>query len=168
LHQLTRVPSQLRAYRDWSTQIKNEWGSSMNYLVKNRLYWDPIPNTAGQGLRFEAKSPVPFQERSDYRIIINDWPYGWTDDIRHICIWLKNFLPVDPVRGALLPGGKAMVDAFVKESIEKKLGVEGEDKVIWFKNHTILQSIPGVDHVHLLVRGVDDAALDKILEKPTF
>jgi len=140
----------------------------MNFLIRNRLYWDPEPNEGEKGVKFKAKSSVPFQERSDYRIIVNDWPYGWTEDIRHICVWLKNSLPVDSVRGAILPEGREMVDKFVRDSIEKRLGVVGEDKVIWFKNHTIIQSIPGIDHIHVLIRGIDDASIDRILEKPPF
>ena len=31
-----------------------------------------------------------------------------------------------------------------------------EEKVVWFKNWTALQSVPGMEHVHVLVREVPD------------
>jgi hypothetical protein len=97
---------------------------------------------------------------------MNDWPYGLAPGIKHICVWLKVRLPVDDVMGDLTDEGRKMVDRFVQETFVQGLGVEGADQVIWFKNWTGLQSIRGVDHVHVLVRDVDEEKLEGILEKP--
>jgi hypothetical protein len=126
-----------------------------------------LPNEgAEQGLRFAIQNPVPFAARSDYRILLNDWPYGNETGIIHICVWLKTPLPVESVKGALTPEGTAMVDAFVKSDIERPLKIEGQDRVQWFKNYTVLQSIRAVDHVHVLIKDVDFLTVEQILEKP--
>jgi hypothetical protein len=166
---LTRLPSQLQAYRVWSTAIKVQYGSVTGFLLRKRLYWEPLSLANPDGpLKFAAKSDTPFVERSDYRILINDWPYGLEPGIRHVCVWLKNRLPVDSHLGALLPKGTEMCRKFVEDTFVKPLGVEGQDKVQWFKNPTLLQSLRGVEHIHVLVRDIDVKDLDGILEIPPF
>jgi hypothetical protein len=59
-----------------------------------------------------------------------------------------------------------MVDEFVDHTFVKGLGVEGLDRVLWFKNWTGLQSVRGVEHVHVLVRDVERDKLDGIVERP--
>lgn len=117
---------------------------------------------------FEYKSPIPFAERDDYRILINDWPYGLEPNLRHICVWLKTPLPVDNQLGALTAEGFEMVEKFVRETFDRPLGVEGDDKVVWFKNPTSIQSIRSVHHVHVLIRDVEFEAIQKIVEIPPF
>ncbi|KAF2673949.1 hypothetical protein BT63DRAFT_397835 [Microthyrium microscopicum] len=164
---LTRQPSQLRAYMAWSSQVREEYGSTTNFLLQKRLRWTPLTSVdEDPALRFAMKNPVPFAARSDYRILLNDWPYGNEPGITHICVWLKTPLPVDSVKGALTAEGTAMVNAFIKNEIEQPLKVEDQDKVLWFKNYTSLQSIRTIDHVHVLIRGLDLSKIDKILEKP--
>jgi len=166
LEKLTRLPSQLHAYLIWSAEIKAQYGSITAFLLKKRVQWDPLPSTSeASAPTFSYENPVPFADRSDYRILMNDWPYGLAPGIKHICVWLKVRLPVDDVMGDLTDEGRKMVDRFVQETFVRGLGV-GVDQVIWFKNWTGLQSIRGVDHVHVLVRDVDEEKLEGILEKP--
>ena len=56
-----------------------------------------------------------------------------------------------------------MVKKFVTTEFEQKLGVEGQDKVLWFKNWTGLQSVRGLEHIHVLVRQIDMEKLDRII-----
>jgi hypothetical protein len=165
LEKLTRLPSQLRAYRDWSAKIRDKYGSTTNFLLQKRLYWEPI---LGPELHFAIRNPVPFADREDYRILRNDWPYGNEPGIVHICVWLKTPLPSRADTGMLTEEGHAMVERFVKRTFEEGLGLVGRDQVIWFKNSTVLQSIRTIDHVHVLMRGVDDDVLKRILETPPF
>lgn len=167
LERLTRLPSQLRAYQAWSAQIKEEYGSTTNFLLQKRLYWKLLPAEGDEApFKFEIANDVPFAARSDYRILLNDWPYGLEPCITHICVWLKTPLPVDSIEGALTPEGTAMVDKFIDEKIIRPLGAVGQDKVQWFKNYTVLQSIRSIDHVHVLIRNIDLQVIDRLLEKP--
>ena len=109
--------------------------------------------------RFELRSEVPFEDPADYKIIKNDWTYAVTEGISHIVVWSKKVLPAD-AEGALTPEGRRLVEDFVKREFRDKVGEEKEgDKVMWFKNTTILQSVRALEHVHVLVRGVDEQVL---------
>jgi hypothetical protein len=90
--------------------------------------------------------------------LINDWPYGLTPGIRHIIVWLKNTLETEPIRGDLTPMSRQQVESFIQKTfVDKVKGLPGEqDRVIWFRNWRALQSVPGMDHVHVLIRDVPD------------
>jgi len=168
LDKLTRLPSQLRKYRAWSEDIREQYGSITNFLVQKRLYWQPLPSDeVDSAPKFAAQNTIPFAERSDYRILINDWPYGLEPGITHVCVWLKAPLPSDE-RGQMEPLSRELATSFVNETFAQGLGVESEDRVVWFRNPPALQSVRSVDHLHVLIRGVDRRLIDKIVENPPF
>ena len=133
-----------------------------NYLLKERLHWVPLPKS--EPVAFAVNNPVPFADGEDFKILRNDWPYGFEKGIVHICVWLKSRLPVTPDTGDLMPDGRKAVEVFVREAFTKRLGLEGKDQVLWFKNSVMLQSVRGLEHIHVLVRDVDEADLAKVLE----
>lgn len=131
--------------------------------MQTRLKWTPSPrSTAETGPIFDYEDPVAFQNPHDYQILPNDWPYGLDQGIVHLIVWLKNRLEVEPTRGDLTPKSRAQVDDFIQwkfvKPIESILG--DTDRVIWFKNWVSLQSVPGIDHVHVLLRGVPQDIVD--------
>ncbi|KAF1941791.1 hypothetical protein EJ02DRAFT_403694 [Clathrospora elynae] len=162
LEELKRWPSSLKAYLAWTAHVKQKFGSVMAYLLTQRLFWEPIEDETG-ALRFHVRNVVPFADTSDFRILKNDWGYAFEPGVRHVVVWLKQRLPVDE-RGALSRDGRRMVEEFVGKEFRVKAG-EGEgkggSKVIWFKNTTNLQSVRGLEHVHLLVRDVDEEVLEQ-------
>lgn len=136
----------------------------MNFVVQTRLKWTPSPrSTPETGLLFDYEDPVPFNNSHDYQILPNDWPYGLAPGIVHLIVWLKNRLEVEPTRGDLTPKSRAQVDAFIQwkftRPLESLLG--DTDRVIWFKNWVSLQSVPGIDHVHVLLREVPQVVIDE-------
>jgi hypothetical protein len=139
-----------------------------NFILQKRVCWtdaDPASLLAGSPFFADVKSPIPLAHHEDYRILINDWPYGLAPGITHICVWLKVRLPVDDANGDLTDEGRRMVDAFVQETFVEGLGTEGRGQVMWFKNWTGLQSVRGLEHVHVLVRNVDRERLGALLER---
>ncbi|KAF2202711.1 hypothetical protein GQ43DRAFT_470664 [Delitschia confertaspora ATCC 74209] len=161
LEKLLRVPSSLKAYLAWSAHVKKEYGSATNYLLDQRLGWTPLSKEGV--LRFPLANPTPFADPRDFKILRNDWPYGLDAGIYHIVVWLKKPLPVDQ-RGALTEEGRQMVERFVGKVFREKVGEEREgEKVLWFKNSRDLQSVRGLEHVHVLVRGVGKGELGEWL-----
>lgn len=109
--------------------------------------------------RFELKNETPFADPADFKIIKNDWTYAVTPGISHIVVWSKKPLPVDG-EGGLTPEGRKLVTDFVDREFRQKVGEEKEgERVQWFKNTTNLQSVRSLEHVHVLVRGVDEGVL---------
>jgi hypothetical protein len=162
LDTLTRFPSDLRRYRKWHASIKDQYGSMTNFVVQNRLQWTPLPSSdPAAGPTFAMDNPTPFASPKDYRILPNDWPYGVSPGIKHLVVWLKTRLPVDDdQKGDLTKEGREMIDDFVHERFIKKFGA---DRVLWFKNWTQIQSVRGVEHVHIFVRDVRDEDLQKLV-----
>ena len=163
LEELKRWPSSLKAYLAWTAHVKQRYGSVTTYLLQQRLFWNPIEDKTG-ALRFHVRNEVPFADSDDFRILRNDWGYAFEPGIRHIVVWLKQRLPVDE-QGALSAEGREMVDAFVRREFRDKAGeAEEGSKVMWFKNSTNLQSVRGLEHVHVLVRDVDEGVLSRWME----
>jgi hypothetical protein len=124
-----------------------------------RLRWQPLPSsTPKTGPVFELKNPTPFVNPEDYKIIPNDWPYGLAPGITHIVVWIKHRLESHPGRGDITSKSRTQIQEFVQRTfVDRVRGLPGErDKVQWFKNWTELQSVPGLEHLHVLVRDVPE------------
>lgn len=122
----------------------------------------PLPSSSPDtGPLFITESDVPFVSENDYKVLLNDWPYGLEPGIVHLVVWLKTRLAVKGDEGYLTADSKALVDEFVKRVFEDRLAEDGHagDKVLWFKNWVGLQSVRGVEHVHILVRDVPQSIL---------
>jgi hypothetical protein len=150
---LKRKPSDLRRYMKWTADTKAEYGGITNFLLAHRLpkAWGPPP--------FKPVSNTPFADPSDYRVLINDWPYGFVPGITHIVVWSRTPIATDNAVGDMTPDSKRTVTEFIKRYFIDSLGPGGEDRVVWFKNWVALQSVRTVDHVHVLVRDVEPAVL---------
>ncbi|KAL1867751.1 hypothetical protein VTK73DRAFT_4013 [Phialemonium thermophilum] len=159
---LKRKPSDLRRYMKWTAETKAQYGSMTNYLLAHRLpkAWGRPP--------FTPLSAVPFQEPADYRVLVNDWPYGLTSDITHIVVWSRTLIPTDPETGDMTPESRATVAAFVKRYFADRLGPGGQDRVLWFKNWVALQSVRTLEHIHVLVRDVDPVLLAEWTEEQEY
>ncbi|RMZ88023.1 hypothetical protein DV736_g4749, partial [Chaetothyriales sp. CBS 134916] len=156
---LKRWPSDLRRYITWSSETKAKYGSVPNYVMQERLKWVPLPSsTLETGPRFAVVNATPFADQHDYKIMPNDWPYGMAPGIRHLIVWLKTRLESEPSRGDMTPKSRQQVQDFIQATfIDRVKDVpDDNDKVIWFRNWTALQSVPGMEHVHVLVRDVPE------------
>ncbi|DAA78612.1 TPA_exp: Uncharacterized protein A8136_2397 [Trichophyton benhamiae CBS 112371] len=156
LELLKRKPSDLRRYAAWSSTIKARYGNIANFLCKERLHWpiDRDPQTLCQ-------NPTLFADPRDYKILRNDWPYGLTPDITHMCVWVKNRIDTAPENGDVTEESRALIDDFVHRTFTSHLSrfSDAADRVIWFKNWTALQSIRSLEHIHVLVRGIPDKVI---------
>lgn len=150
---LKRKPSDLRRYMKWTAETKAAYGSMTNFLLQHRLpkSWGTIP--------FTPASEIPFKDPSDYRVLVNDWPYGLTPGITHFVVWTRTTIPTDPETGDVTAESRRLIVDFVKTYFSDKLGPGGEKRVMWFKNWVALQSVRALEHVHVLVKDVDPAVV---------
>lgn len=166
-----RYPSHLRRYLTWSNETKAVYGSISGFVCQERLKWAPASSQVkGQektrkeleGLK--PRSPVPFGDPEDYKILRNDWPYATSPDIAHLVIWLKTPFAVSHPEGNLLPESREQIRNFVKhrflKPLEEQYGTDNaENRVLWFKNWSTLQSVGALEHFHCFVRGASEDLL---------
>lgn len=138
----------------WTAETKAQYGSMINYILANRLprEWGSPP--------FKPESNVPFENEADYKVLLNDWPYGLEEGITHIVVWSRTLIETESERGDLTEESRRVLGDFVKRRFVDDLE-DGEDRVLWFKNWVALQSVRALEHIHVLVRGVDDDTLEK-------
>ena len=156
---MKRWPSDLKRYMKWSTEVKARYGSVPNYIMEERLKWVPLPSsTPESGPQFAVVNEIPFADPQDYKIMPNDWPYGMAPGIRHLNVWLKPRLESEPTKGDVTAKSRQQIEDFIQKTFTDRVkDLPGDhDKVMWFKNWKALQSVPGMEHVHVLVRDVPE------------
>jgi hypothetical protein len=142
LDEFTRVPSALRAYREYMYGLGRTYrGGVLEFILRERLRWDTT-DAHDQGL---------FADGRDWKILRNDWPYGWAEEIAHLVVWTRFPFPTDPHTGDLTLEAKQAVESFV---VEHFVGAVhgGREDVLWFKNWAALKSVPELEHFHVLLR----------------
>lgn len=159
LEELKRLPSDLKKYLAWSHDIKARYGSITTFVIQERLRWTPLGQTDEGPPKFGNVSSVPFADARDYAVLVNDWPYGLAPGILHLLVWSKTPIPVDSERGDVTPESRRLIVDFVQRYFVDEVE-RGWEQVLWFKNWVSLQSVRGVDHVHVLVRDVPGSVVE--------
>lgn len=158
LETLKRLPSDLRRYFAWSASIKQQYGGIVPFVIQKRLYWTPIsPDGPPQ---FNHISSIPFDDPRDYAVLRNDWPYGFEAGITHLVVWTKTPIETNDSRGDVTAASRQIIEDFVRRYFVVDLE-RGEERVQWFKNWVSLQSVRGLDHIHVLVKDVPEELIEK-------
>jgi hypothetical protein len=108
-----RAPSNLRRYRKFVHDISMAHGSVLEFMLRYRLRWTDV-----------TPHGPPFTDPRDIKILYNDWPYGFADEIVHLVVWTKFALPEDPVTGDLTKEMRAMIANFVDNVFVAEAGPE--------------------------------------------
>lgn len=169
LEDLKRRPTDLKRYLAWSHDTKARYRSITAFVVQERLKWNPVDE---ENLRFDYASVdgMPFQDERDYAILRNDWPYGLEAGIEHLLVWSKVPISVDAERGDVTVESRERIVQFVERVFVRALAQDGDmesawQRVLWFKNWVSLQSVRGVDHVHILVKDAPREVLERWLAR---
>jgi len=107
-----RLPSDLRRYLQYNSYLKQEYGSVMNFVLKERLQWAEPVISKGK----------PFEDETDVKILWNDWPYGLDKRIVHLVVWTKFELVDDEETGDLTLEARRQVDDYVDENFGRVVG----------------------------------------------
>ncbi|KAF8473266.1 hypothetical protein BDZ91DRAFT_651793 [Kalaharituber pfeilii] len=162
LEDLKRVPSDLKRYILWCEQVKRDWkGGVMEFILKERLQWGDCGGSDLQRSLVPSKKEL-FESEDDVKVLVNDWPYGLAPSIVHLVVWTKNAIPIGP-DGDLTPESRKTIDEFVNMVFGN---VIGNENVVWFKNWRSLQTVPSVEHFHVLVRNASEDAISGWTEGP--
>jgi hypothetical protein len=101
-----RRPSDLRRYKAFTYNLAKRYGSVANFILSQRLGWEAPLQPKGK----------PFQEPSDIKILMNDWPYGIEPRVTHLVVWVKFALEEDPATGDLTDQARAEIESFVTKT----------------------------------------------------
>ncbi|KAK2836900.1 hypothetical protein FQN49_006614 [Arthroderma sp. PD_2] len=177
---LNRAPSDIRNYILWVRETKKKNDSVIDFLLRERLLWEKRdkPVECGgdskniqlsTGLSFEYQNETPFAHAADYKILRNDWPYGLALNIVHLVVWLKTRIAVEEDgQGGPTEESRKLIEDFVfrtftQEIMERHRQVNGtcpeniqEEKVMWFKNKKKWQTVASIEHIHVILRDVDE------------
>jgi hypothetical protein len=101
-----RVPSELRRYLAFNWQVKQEYGSVMQFVLSQKLGWQhPVIAAA-----------APFKSPNDLQVKWNDWPYGIDEKIVHLVVWTKFDLEEDLATGDLTDAARKEIYDYVKRT----------------------------------------------------
>ncbi|OLL24148.1 N-acetylglucosamine-induced protein 1 [Neolecta irregularis DAH-3] len=144
-----RRPSDLEDYLSWKREILKRYSTMEQYILKEVVEWFPSPT---------PKCETPFQDKDDYKITSNSFPYAIEPDVKHIVVWLKQNLEKDSL-GYLSKEVYRLVDGWVKQTFG------ADNDVLWFNNSTALRSVAGLEHFHVLLKGWSDEKFMEFVQK---
>lgn len=81
-------------------------------------------------------------------------------------IWTRTPIPIEPNEGDMTPDSRAMIAAFVEQYFTDKPTGGNRDQVLWFRNWGNLRSASSIDHIYILVRGVDPRTAEEWTRAP--
>ncbi|KAA8643872.1 uncharacterized protein ATNIH1004_010647 [Aspergillus tanneri] len=152
---LKTVPDRPPQLHTLTREIRAKFGSATNFIVQNRLQWKPESNESSTF--FPYRNSTPFADQSDYRILRNDWPYGMTPGMVHLVIWSKTPIGVDE-DGDPTPESRQLITEFITRTFAAQMRQKKHsgDNIQWFKNRAKWQSVRALEHIHVVLRDVDE------------
>lgn len=158
---LRRTPTDLLNYIRWTIGIQDTFGSVLNFIIHHRLHWKT--NGFGSEGPFPYSSPILFSDNSDFKILLNDWPYGMEPDMVHLVVWTKTPIATDE-QGDPTPQSRQLIDDFIQITFKDHIarGQYPGDNVQWFRNRTKWQSVRSLDHMHIVLRDIDEEFVTRI------
>ncbi|KAF3802350.1 hypothetical protein GCG54_00003811 [Colletotrichum gloeosporioides] len=151
---LRRAPQEQRRYILWLAEIANNHGSSLSFVCSERLHW-PQP--------IVARSALLFAHAEDWKIIWNDWPYHMADGIMHLVLWTKSKIPLDAETGLPTADAAGLIHNLIDYALGKPLGCYMNENILWFKQKAAWQSVKALDHIHIMMRNVQQNQVEKVI-----
>lgn len=136
-----RSPAQLVEYLEAKQNFNKTDGSIAEHILKHRLHWVNELKPSGDPFLTNPK---------DIKIIRNDFPYYFEPGIDHLVVWSKTKCPCDPKTEQPIPEIKQRIEKFLDDTFAP-LGIDRKN-VMWFKNNGSLQSVPTLEHFHILIK----------------
>jgi hypothetical protein len=110
------------------------------YILAERLHWTDPPETHSTipySDPRKTRQDLQADKAGDYQIRLNDHPYGFTPDIVHIVVW-------SALRFSPHMGNDERTKVY-KQFIQTHFGHIPKDRLRWFVNWGVLQSVPGLE-----------------------
>ena len=134
LAKLSRSSSQQREYEIFRFCLRVKYQSVLDYILISKFHFDKKLNEDG---RWQAVPSLNDATETCQVLVLNDFPYFTANGIIHHILW--------KTKEAILPQD---IDQ-AKEKIRSQM--KAVDSLHWI-NPPHLQSLPDIDHVHILSR----------------
>lgn len=130
-----------------------------SFILRTKLAWDrhSFPDTAPHNT---TPQPTLLAHPSTFRILRNDWPYDTTADITHLVIWSKIPIATDKDSGVPTAEATVVIDAFLARVFGEILEMDITMDLVWFRQQSMWRSVDALEHIHVLVRGVEEVWLE--------
>lgn len=181
LAKLARSEDQSRTYQRWREDNKNEWESIYDYLLCTKFgyqwVWVDVQVESHGGyhtikrLKRSVKSTAPSHQQqqshemegacnSQLKLCINDFSYYFAPGIQHWVLWkLGGRVTHDEIKCAKIniwnefqSEGSSEAEIIGRSDVLDQ-AVSDPELFLHWENPPQLQSLPGIDHVHIVFRG---------------
>ena len=142
LAKLARSSAQQRSYEMFRYCLKREFASMLDYILITKFEDFTRRRGIGEDRRWYAFPHIKDYLKVETKLVENDFPYYMSDGILHFVLWKTN----EPIHPLDIDKAKAELGRVMPVL----------DTLHWV-NPPHLQSLPEIDHVHILCR-LDDAA----------
>lgn len=165
LSALKRRPHDLRNYLRWKHYIEETRpGGVLEFMLTERLHW--LDSSFQGNPKVKVLPPVDPRFMGcvdhDLKILSNDFPYAMQHGIVHVVVWTRTRIPLLDT-GDITPKSKVLINTYVTETFVKNKSLCIDDySVVWFKNWSALQSIPALEHFHVLLYNPNMKELEKL------
>lgn len=166
-----RFPRHDRDYKWYVQQVRAQGIHPTTNLLVNELHWAPSSALYDSPEAILDTYVKPFCKEDDtlftnsfthkhIKIMRNRFPYDFTKDLTHLVVFTKFPIPSDPqsVIGDISSVTKQAIESFLCHVFVELHGINRSD-FVWFKNWSLLQSVPLIPHIHVVIK---DASEDKI------
>lgn len=170
LEVFARSKAQIEKYHSFKDTLHSKGTTVFKHLVVNSLHWCTAEEVAGipdSQVTIAQSGAGLFQCASDLKIIRNDFPYYFADNITHLCVWSKRPIESDPESdiGDISEETRAVVETYIRDKFVDQLGIPRE-QLAWFRNWESLQSVKEISHIHVLIKDMSSEQLEQALASP--
>ncbi|KAF5212329.1 hypothetical protein E0198_001891 [Clavispora lusitaniae] len=170
LEALARSHSTTEKYLSFKKQLREAHTTVFKHLVVETLKWrtkEQVQSLDDSEIVVPRSGSPLFCNAEDLKIVLNDFPYHFEDDIVHLCVWTKKRIESDPNNsfGDISPQMRAHIEKYVVKTFVDGLGIPRED-LVWFRNWDALQSVKEISHIHVVIKGMTSEQLQQVLGGP--
>lgn len=157
-------------YLAFKKHLRMQGTTVFRYLLTHTLKWrleEEVKDLKDSEITVtESGSPL-FSNASDLKVVMNDFPYYFRDDVAHLCVWTKRPILADPEspRGDISAETRALIERYVRKTFVEALGIP-RDRLVWFRNWDAIQSVREISHIHVVVKGMTQEQLSAVLGGP--
>ncbi|GEQ68887.1 hypothetical protein JCM33374_g2556 [Metschnikowia sp. JCM 33374] len=162
-----RSQSQTEKYLAFKRDLRLKGSTVYKHLLTNSLGWASeadVKGLADADIKVSSSGAGLFADASDLKIIRNDFPYYFEENVAHLCVWTKRPIESDPNSscGDISPETRAIIEKYIRQTFVEKAGIPREN-LLWFRNWEALQSVREISHVHVLVKDMTPAQVDMLV-----